>query len=52
VDDAFRKQLDSKEQKHQEEITLLEQEKQTEIDQAYHRVGVTAIAIYIVLLNL
>ncbi|KAL5022406.1 hypothetical protein ScPMuIL_001561 [Solemya velum] len=38
VDDAFRKQLETKEQKHQEDLVALEQEKQAELDQANHRV--------------
>ncbi|XP_060075484.1 leucine-rich repeat and coiled-coil domain-containing protein 1-like [Ylistrum balloti] len=38
VDDTFRDQLEAKEQKHQEEILLLEQGKQQEVDQAYQRV--------------
>ncbi|XP_069112362.1 leucine-rich repeat and coiled-coil domain-containing protein 1-like [Argopecten irradians] len=38
VDDTFREQLETKEQRHQEEILVLEQAKQQEVDQAYQRV--------------
>lgn len=38
LDDQFRKQLEAKEFSHQEEINHLQQEKQEEIDRAYHKV--------------
>ena len=40
IDDAFRSQLENKEQKHQEEMALLEQDKQLEVDQANQRVRI------------
>ncbi|KAK3086558.1 hypothetical protein FSP39_020173 [Pinctada imbricata] len=38
IDDAFRSQLETKEQKHQEEMGMLERDKQLEVDQANRRV--------------
>jgi hypothetical protein len=40
VDDAFRRQLESKEMKHREDIAQLEDEKQMELEQANQRVGI------------
>ena len=40
IDDAFRSQLENKEQKHQEEMAMLEQDKQLEVDQANQRVRI------------
>ena len=38
MDDAFRKQMDSKEANHREEIEQIMQQKQEEIDVAYQKV--------------
>ncbi|XP_064641246.1 leucine-rich repeat and coiled-coil domain-containing protein 1-like [Lineus longissimus] len=38
MDDAFRKQLDGKEQSHREEVSRLLQEKQQEVDELQHRI--------------